>query len=98
MSFGVAPPTRTRSVLSNRGLAAAYAGAHRFGVEVFESATSNTLMAILLVHDLYAGGPAPATPWEAEARHAVHGGLWRCPYTPRSALGLAAGFGILSRH
>ena len=98
VSFGVAPPTRTRSVLSNRGLAAAYAGAHRFGVEVFESATSNTLMAILLVHDLYAGGPAPATPWEAEARHAVHGGLWRCPYTPRSALGLAAGFGILSRH
>lgn len=98
VSFGVAPPTRTRSVLSNRGLAAAYAGAHRFGVEVFEPATSNTLMAILLVHDLYAGGPAPATPWEAEARHAVHGGLWRCPYTPRSALGIAAGFGLVTRH
>ncbi|MDO5710631.1 MAG: hypothetical protein Q4P32_02675 [Micrococcales bacterium] len=97
VSFGVAPPTRTRSVVSNRALAAAYAGAHRFGVEVFEPATSSTLMAILLVHDLYAGGPAPATPWEAEARHAVHGGLWRCPYAPRSALGLAALLGLVGR-
>jgi hypothetical protein len=34
------PPTRTRSVMKNRALAAAYAGAHRFGVEVFEPATS----------------------------------------------------------
>ena len=36
VSLNVAPPTRTRSVLKNRVLAAAYAGAHRFGVEVFE--------------------------------------------------------------
>ena len=48
----VAPPTRTRSVVKNRVLAAAYAGAHRFGVEVFEPATRNMLMAALLVHDL----------------------------------------------
>ena len=36
VSMNVAPPTRTRSVTKNRVLAAAYAGAGRFGVEVFE--------------------------------------------------------------
>ena len=56
VSLNVAPPTRTRSVVKNRALAAAYAGAHRFGVEVFEPATSNVLMAALLVHDLHTGG------------------------------------------
>lgn len=48
----VAPPTRTRSVLKSRVLAAAYAGASLFGVETFEPATSRALMAALLVHDL----------------------------------------------
>jgi hypothetical protein len=91
VSMNVAPPTRTRSVLKNRALAAAYAGAHRFGVEVFEPATSNVLMAALLVHDLHTGGgPAHEHPWQDEAHAAVHGGLWRGAYAPRSALGLAA--------
>jgi hypothetical protein len=91
VSMNVAPPTRTRSVVKNRALAAAYAGAHRFGVEVFEPATSNVLMAALLVHDLHTGGgPRHGQPWQDEAFAAVHGGLWRTPYSPRSALGLAA--------
>ena len=91
VSLKVAPPTRTRSVLKNRALAAAYAGAHRFGVEVFEPATSNVLMAALLVHDLQTGGgPRHEHPWQDEAFAAVHGGLWRTAYAPRSALGLAA--------
>ncbi len=97
VSMNVAPPTRTRSVVKNRALAAAYAGAHRFGVEVFEPATANVLMAALLVHDLSTTGPARAHPWEDEAFAAVHGGLWRTPYAPRSALGLAAllGYGAV---
>ncbi|MFT4008746.1 MAG: hypothetical protein QM655_01755 [Nocardioidaceae bacterium] len=90
VSFHVAPSTRTRSVVKNRALAAAYAGAHRFGVEVFEPGTSNTLMAALLVHDLMGGRPAFDHPWHDEAYAAVHGGLWRVAYEPRSALGLAA--------
>jgi hypothetical protein len=91
VSMNVAPPTRTRSVVKNRALAAAYAGAHRFGVEVFEPATSNVLMAALLIHDLHTGGgPAHEHPWQDEAHAAVHGGLWRSAYAPRSALGLAA--------
>jgi hypothetical protein len=90
VSLNVAPPTRTRSVTKNRTLAAAYAGAHWFGAEVFEPATTRTLMAALLVHDLRAGGPAQAHPWQDEAHAAAHGGLWRIAYAPRSALTLAA--------
>jgi hypothetical protein len=93
-SFHVAPSTRTRSVLKNRALAAAFAGAHRFGVEVFDPSTSNTLMAALLVHDLMTDQPAHAHPWMDEAYGAVHGGIWRAPYEPRSALGLAALLGF----
>ncbi len=90
VSMNVAPPTRTRSVLKNRALAAAYVGAPRFGVEVFEPATTKALMAALLVHDLYTGGPKQSHPWQDEAHAAAHGGLWRIAYAPRSALGLAA--------
>jgi len=94
VSMNVAPPTRTRSVTKNRVLAAAYAGAGRFGVEVFEPATTQVLMAALLVHDLLAGRPAAGHPWEDEARAAAHGGLWRAAYAPRSALSLAALLGF----
>jgi hypothetical protein len=94
VSMHVAPPTRTRSVLKNRALASAYAGAHRFGVEVFEPATSNTLMAALLVHDLRTPSPPLRPPWLEEADGAVHGGLWRTAYDPRSALGLAVVLGL----
>ncbi|MEQ6901902.1 hypothetical protein [Nocardioides sp. YIM 152588] len=90
VSMNIAPPTRTRSVVKNRALAAAYAGAHRFGIEVFEPATTRVLMAALLVHDLYVGPPDVGHPWWAEADQACHGGLWRAAYAPRSALGLAA--------
>jgi hypothetical protein len=94
VSMNVAPPSRTRSVLKNRALAAAYAGAHRFGVEVFDPATCRVLMAALLVHDLHTGGgPAHEQPWQDEAHGAAHGGLWRIAYAPRSALGLAAALG-----
>lgn len=102
-SLNVAPATRTRSVVKNRALAAAYAGAHRFGVEVFEPATSNTLMAALLVHDLRSPesvarpDAALAHPDDAWARQAAHGGLWRSAYAPRSVLGIAAALGVLTR-
>ena len=90
VSLNIAPPTRTRSVVKNRALAAAYAGAHRFGAEVFEPATTRVLMAALLVHDLQATQPVHTHPWQDEAYDAAPGGLWRIAYAPRSALGLAA--------
>jgi hypothetical protein len=90
VSMNVAPPTRTRSVVKNRALAAAYAGAHRFGAEIFEPDTTRVLMAALLVHDLHADRPVHEHPWQDEAYAAAHGGLWRIGYAPRSVLGLAA--------
>jgi hypothetical protein len=144
VSLNIAPATRTRSVMRNRLLAAGYAGAHRFGVEVFDPSTSNTLMAALLVNDLRGGrssspssrsalpsrsspeparsasatssGPGTPTPTETEtgtgtgtgtgtAEHpvelfwhqALHGGLWRTPFAPRSVLGVAVVLGMVQR-
>lgn len=102
-SANVAPATSTRSVTKNRLLAAAYAGASRFGVEIFEPATSSALMAALLVHDLRedAASAAPdvplAHPLELFTETAAHGGLWRAPWQPPSVLGLAAVTGLASR-
>ncbi len=94
VSANVAPATHTRSVTSNRLLAAAYAGAGRFGVEVFAPQTSRVLMAALLVHDLRRAAPAPAHPDDLFGDGAAHGGLWRVGYSPRSVLGLAAVAGL----
>lgn len=102
VSLNLAPATRTQSVIKNRALAAAYAGAGRFGVEVFEPATSTALMAALLVHDLRNPGAAanPATqlanPMDLFAQAANHGGLWRVAYEPRSVLGVAAVLGMFN--
>jgi hypothetical protein len=100
VSLNLAPATRTQSVIKNRALAAAYAGAGRFGVEVFEPATSTALMAALLVHDLRnpASSANPATPldnpMDLYVQGANHGGLWRAAYSPRSVLGIAALLGM----
>lgn len=102
-SANVAPATRTRSVTKNKVLAAAYRGAHAFGVEVFEPETSRALMAALLVHDLRAPGAAarPETPlghpYDLFVDAAAHGGLWTAAYAPRTVLPLAAGLGAFRR-
>jgi hypothetical protein len=51
-------------------------------------------MAALLVHDLRSGATPTQAPWRAEVQGAVHGGLWRAAYDPRSALGLAVVLGL----
>jgi hypothetical protein len=94
VSFNVAPATWTRSVTKNRVLAAAYAGARHFGVEIFEPATSRVLMAALLVHDLHEPSPAGRHPEMLFSESAAHGGLWRAAYQPRSVLGVAALTGL----
>ncbi len=100
VSLNVAPATRTVSVVKNKALAAAYAGAGRFGIEVFEPDTCNLSMAALLVRDLR--DPTSLTnpvldvdtPMDLFADAANHGGLWRTAYDPRSVLGVAAVIGM----
>ncbi len=94
VSFNVAPATWTRSVTKNRVLAAAYAGAGRFGVEIFEPTTTRVLMAALLVHDLHHRPPPSQQPEQLFSDAAAHGGLWTAAYEPRSVLGLAALAGL----
>ncbi len=96
VSFNVAPATWTRSVTKNRILAAAYGGAHHFGVEVFSPDTCRVLMAALLVHDLNHPVSRDRHPETLFSDGAAHGGLWRRAYDPRSALGLAALAGVRS--
>jgi hypothetical protein len=87
--------------MKNRLLAAAYNGASRYGVEIFDTDTSSTMMAALLVHDLR--NPEAAANPHAPLSHplglfvdqAAHGGLWRLPWEPRSVLPLAAVQGLL---
>jgi hypothetical protein len=95
VSFNLAPATWTRSVTKNRVLAAAYAGARHFGIEIFEPSTTRLLMAAMLVHDLHEEPAARRSPEELFSEGAAHGGLWTAAYEPRSALGLAALAGLL---
>ena len=87
----VAPPTRTRSVVRNRVLAAAYGGASLFGVDVFAPETSRVLMAALLVHDLRALAAPPRLPTDEHVltAAAAHGRLWRVAWETRTAFPLA---------
>jgi len=102
-SANVAPATKTKSVTKNRVLAAAYAGARGYGVEVFAPETSNTMMAAILLHDLRnpKAAAAPDTvlshPLGLFVDQAAHGGLWRLPWEPRSVLPLAAVEGLVRR-
>lgn len=97
VSVNVAPATDTRSVTKNKILAATYKGAHAFGIEIFEPATSSALLAALLVHDLNVGRPDVGVQWEHESHGAASGGLWRQPYLPRTALPVAALLGTVKR-
>lgn len=99
VSLNIAPSTTTASVIKNPALAAGFAGASSFGLEVFEPETTNALMAALWVHDLRcdvsAANPARslAHPFELFMDNACHGGLWPNAYLPRSALPMAAALG-----
>ncbi|MBZ4418462.1 hypothetical protein [Myxococcus sp. RHSTA-1-4] len=103
VSINVAPSTATHSVVKNPLLAAGFRGASSFGVEIFEPATTNALMAALWVHDLR--NPAALSNPQVPLRHplelimqgANHGGMWRLPYLPRSVLPLAALAGFTRR-
>ena len=102
-SLNIAPPTRTRSVVKNRAFALAYAGMGKFGLEVFDPPTANTLMAAMLVHDLRnpASSAKPTTslthPLDLFVDGANPGGMWRCAYEPNSIMTAAALAGLFER-
>lgn len=100
VSLNIAPSTTTASVIKSPALAAGFGGASAFGMEVFEPATTNALMAALWVHDLRtdcapSDPQVPLThPFDLLTDQSCHGGLWVSAYRPRSALPFAAALGF----
>lgn len=102
-SATIAPASRTKSVVKNKLLAAAYKGAPAFGLEIFEPPTAKVLTAALLVRDLRdpASAARPDTqlghPYDLFLEGALHGGMWRLPFEARSVLPLALVRGAFKR-
>lgn len=97
VSANVAGITRTRS-LSHPLFEAAFAGAHHFGVRIFDAATTRALSGLLMLHDILPSSSLPTlSPRErAEALHArqVHGGIYGLPYVLEGVIRSAALLGI----
>ncbi len=94
VSYAIAPPARTASVFSFRVLRATFRGAPTFGVQAFAVADANVASTALLIRDLH--GPMPhrgSTALHTES--AIHGGLWRMIYLPKSVWNKATLIGWL---
>ncbi len=82
VAYIVSPPAKTYSVLSTKILKATYAGAPRFGLVPFEVKEAVDLSAGLLLASL--NQPTRMNPMSCYLDLAVHGGLWRLIYSPKS--------------
>jgi hypothetical protein len=92
VSTNIAPASHTVSVRKQKLLAAAYDGSKLFGVEIFNPQTSSALMTALLLHDIFFPESKPSSdhPFGLFMYGAVHGGMWRQPYSLRSIVEVAA--------
>jgi hypothetical protein len=105
VSANVAGITRTRS-LAHPLFQAAFIGAPRFGVRIFDPATTRALSGLLILHDLLcptAPGAAAVQPTDPRlkasllASQQVHGGIYSMPYVLEGAIRAAAVIGIASQ-
>lgn len=102
VSYTVAPPAATRSVLSVKILNYTYKGLARFGVHPFSAQATSRALALLLLRNL--NDPAsPAAPQNSVnqvalvSATAIHGGVWRMAYRPESIWVVATVLGFFSR-
>ena len=86
VSYQISPPARTNSVLRHRILRASYLGAPLFGVKPFEVDVAKSASAAALVRDVFyeRAYSNKETTCELQTFSAIHGGLWRLPYRPKS--------------
>ena len=94
VSFNMAPPCRTFSVVHSAKAKAAIEGMAKFEPNMaFEPTFASGVMAALVLFDLTAEGKAAAAalsnPMEITAGNAFHGGNVRCAFTSDS-LGVAS--------
>jgi hypothetical protein len=86
VSYQVSPPARTNSVLSHKILRASYQGAPLFGVKPFEVDVAKSASAACLVRDVLDPNAYSnkGTTTGLQCFSAIHGGLWRIAYRPKS--------------
>jgi hypothetical protein len=86
VSYQISPPARTNSVLRHKILRASYQGAPLFGVKPFEVDVAKSAAAAALVRDVLDPNAYSNkdTTTELQCFSAIHGGLWRIAYRPRS--------------
>jgi hypothetical protein len=105
VSANVAGVTRTRS-LSHPLFDAAFLGADKFGVRIFDPATTRALNGLLMLHDLL-NPEAPGAPGvlrdqpnekaSAVLSQQVHGGVYSLPFVLEPVIRAAAIAGLASR-
>jgi len=105
VSANIAGITRTRS-LQHPLFQAAFIGAPRFGVRIFDPATTRALNGLLILHDLLcptAPGAAAVQPTDPRlkasllASQQVHGVIYSMPYVLEHAIRAAAVIGMASK-
>lgn len=105
VSANVAGITNTRS-LAHPLFQAAFIGAPRFGVRIFEPATTRALSGLMILSDLFnptsASQPAtlPLNPTQkvrALLSQQVHGGIYSLPYELEAAIRVSAVVGMAQR-
>lgn len=102
VSYTVAPPATTRSVLRVKILNYTYKGLARFGIYPFSAQATRRVMALLLLRNLNdpSAVAAPANSSNQVAlvsSTAVHAGTWRTAYQPDSIWVVATVLGFFSR-
>ena len=94
VAYLVSPPAETRSVLNKRILRLTYAGAPAFGLDPFAVDQAVSVATGLLVAELSA--PRSQNALSSYLDLAVHGGLWRVIYSPKSAWRAATILGAIT--
>jgi hypothetical protein len=102
VSYTVAPPAATRSVLSVRVLNYTYRALDRFGVHPFSAQATSRALALLLLRNLNDPASPAATNNSGDqvalvSATAIHGGTWRMAYRPDSIWVVATLLGVFSR-
>ncbi len=102
VSYTVAPPAATRSVLGVRVLNYTYKGLARFGVYPFSAAATRRVMALLLLRNLNDSNSPAATENSGNqvrlvSATSVHAATWRLAYKSESIWIAATVLGFFSR-
>ncbi|MEY4436611.1 MAG: hypothetical protein RL100_75 [Actinomycetota bacterium] len=84
VSYAVAPPAKTKSVLDYRVLRAAFRGAPKIGMKPFEVSVARVASAAILLRDLH-GPLRKRGSTQLHSESAIHGGIWRLIYRPEQA-------------